>query len=80
MGGDGFIGSDITKFCLSLRMESPHGVVASYVHGTVRQGLGRIGALVALSSLQGALSDHDLKQATQFGTNLAMHIVAMKPM
>lgn len=61
-------------------MESPHGVVASYVHGTVRQGLGRIGALVALSSLQGALSDHDLKQATQFGTNLAMHIVAMKPM
>ena len=50
------------------------GVVTSYVHNQVDEGLGKIGVLVALESMadKGALND--------FGRQLAMHIAAAAPL
>jgi elongation factor Ts len=49
------------------------GVVASYVHSAVSDGLGRIGVLVALESTGSA---DELKR---FGRMLAMHVAAANP-
>ncbi|MCZ6720579.1 MAG: translation elongation factor Ts [Proteobacteria bacterium] len=54
-------------------LEVKQGVVASYVHGAVAPGLGRIGVLVALESTGEAAKLEAL------GHQLAMHIAATSP-
>ena len=49
------------------------GVVASYMHGAVRSGLGRIGVIVALEST----GDGD--KLAELGHRLAMHVAAASP-
>lgn len=49
------------------------GVVASYMHGAVRSGLGRIGVIVALESTG------DRNELAELGHRLAMHIAASSP-
>lgn len=49
------------------------GVIASYVHNSVEEGLGKIGVLVALESTGKA---DELKR---FGRMVAMHVVASNP-
>ena len=50
------------------------GVVAGYVHNSVRPGLGRIGVLVALRS------DAAPESLAGVGKNLAMHVAAARPL
>ncbi|GGK26460.1 translation elongation factor Ts [Salinarimonas ramus] len=50
------------------------GVVASYMHGAVAEGLGKIGVLVALES-EGANTD----ELATLGRQIAMHIAATNP-
>jgi elongation factor Ts len=50
-----------------------HGVVASYVHNSVSDGLGRIGVIVALESAGNA---DELKS---FGRMVAMHVASANP-
>ncbi len=50
-----------------------NGVVASYMHGAVRAGLGRIGVIVALESTG------DGGKLAELGHRLAMHIAAASP-
>jgi elongation factor Ts len=49
------------------------GVVASYMHTSISEGLGRIGVLVALESTGNA------EALTAFGRQVAMHIAATNP-
>ncbi|MFC5068805.1 translation elongation factor Ts [Flaviflagellibacter deserti] len=49
------------------------GVIASYVHGAVTEGLGRIGVLIALES------KGDVEKLSALGRNIAMHVAAMSP-
>jgi len=49
------------------------GVVASYVHATIAEGLGRIGVLVALQSAG------DAGELKALGRKLAMHVAAANP-
>jgi elongation factor Ts len=55
-------------------IEVGEGVVASYVHGALAPGLGKIGVLVGLHS------SGDPEQLAALGKQLAMHIAAAKPM
>jgi elongation factor Ts len=50
------------------------GVVASYIHNTAGEGLGKIGVLVALES------SGDKSRLTDLGRKVAMHIASMKPL
>jgi elongation factor Ts len=50
------------------------GVLASYLHGSLAPGLGKIGVLVALES------EGDAGKLAELGKQLAMHIAATKPM
>jgi elongation factor Ts len=50
------------------------GVIASYIHGAVKDGLGRIGVLVALES------KGDVEKLSALGRNIAMHVAAMNPL
>src|SRR5438552_1354496 len=50
------------------------GVIASYVHNSVSEGLGRIGVLVALES------GGDAAQLSTFGRMVAMHVAASSPL
>lgn len=49
------------------------GVVSSYVHNQISEGLGKIGVLVALES------EGDSEKLNAFGRQLAMHIAAANP-
>src|SRR5262249_34805500 len=49
------------------------GVVASYVHAAIAEGLGRIGVLVALQS------SGDADELAGFGRKLAMHVAVSNP-
>lgn len=49
------------------------GVIASYVHGAVKPGLGRIGVLVALESTG------DADKLAEIGKQVAMHVAAAAP-
>jgi elongation factor Ts len=55
--------------CLSVSK----GTVASYMHSSVSDGLGRIGVLVGLESTG------DADELKRFGRNLAMHVAATNP-
>ncbi|MDZ4762032.1 MAG: translation elongation factor Ts [Alphaproteobacteria bacterium] len=50
------------------------GVVATYIHNSVADGLGRIGVLVALESTA------DKSRLNDLGRKIAMHIAAAKPL
>jgi elongation factor Ts len=50
------------------------GALASYLHGTLAPGLGKIGVLVALESTG------DQAKLQELGKQIAMHIAATKPM
>jgi elongation factor Ts len=54
-------------------IESPHGLVGSYVHNAVAPGLGKIGVLVALESGAAAGKLDDIAK------QLAMHVAAANP-
>jgi len=56
----------------SLSVET--GVLASYLHGALADGLGKIGVLVALQS------EGDAGKLGELGKQLAMHIAATKPL
>ncbi len=80
--GDGTIADQITRLIatigenMSLRrvekLESPAGVVTSYIHGAAADGLGRIGVLVALKG-------DDVEKLDDAGRKVAMHIAATSP-
>ncbi len=54
-------------------LSASDGIVASYVHGVLAPGLGRIGVLVALESTG------DADKLAAFGRQLAMHVAAARP-
>lgn len=53
--------------------EVSQGVVTSYIHNAIADGLGKIGVLVALESVG------DASKLEQLGRQLAMHIAAARP-
>ncbi|MFG1465703.1 translation elongation factor Ts [Xanthobacter sp. DSM 24535] len=56
------------------KLQVEHGLIASYVHGTVSEGLGRIGVLVALES------KGDVEKLSTLGRQIAMHVAALSPL
>ncbi|WP_173932169.1 translation elongation factor Ts [Chelativorans sp. Marseille-P2723] len=50
------------------------GVVATYVHGAVADGLGKIGVLVGIET------KGDVEAARKFGRQVAMHVAATSPL
>jgi len=57
----------------STKLEVGQGVVATYVHNQVTEGLGKIGVLVALESTG------DVGELSSVGRQIAAHIAAMNP-
>jgi elongation factor Ts len=55
------------------KLQVKQGVIASYVHNAVTEGLGKIGVLVALESAG------DVTQLSALGRQIAMHVAAMNP-
>ena len=55
-------------------MEVSNGVVATYVHNAIADGLGKIGVLVALESTG------DVTALNAIGRQVAMHIAATNPL
>jgi elongation factor Ts len=55
------------------KLEVSQGVVATYVHNQVTEGLGKIGVLVALESAG------DVGELSSVGRQIAAHIAAMNP-
>ncbi|MGZ5862414.1 MAG: translation elongation factor Ts [Methyloceanibacter sp.] len=68
----GSIGENMT-LRRAAHLASKKGVVASYMHGMVAPGLGKIGVIVALES------SGDLEQLKTLGRQIAMHIAAANP-
>ncbi|WP_341988419.1 translation elongation factor Ts [Azorhizobium sp. AG788] len=58
----------------SAKLSVEHGVIASYVHGAVIEGQGRIGVLVALES------KGDVDKLSTLGRQIAMHVAALNPL
>jgi elongation factor Ts len=56
------------------KLQVGQGVIASYVHNAVSDGLGKIGVLVALESAG------DVGQLSTLGRQIAMHIAALSPL
>src|SRR3712207_2718200 len=50
------------------------GLIATYVHNAISEGLGKIGVLVALES------SGDVAQLATLGRQVAMHVAATNPM
>ena len=81
--GSGTVNQELTRLIavigenMSLRrvkrLSVDQGIVASYVHGAVEPGLGRIGVLVALESTA------DSTKLEELGKKLAMHVAAAQP-
>lgn len=55
------------------KLDLGKGVVASYVHSQVSEGLGKIGVLVALES------EGDVEFLSTLGRQIAMHVAAINP-
>jgi elongation factor Ts len=82
--GDGTVGEMLLRLVatvgenMTLRRSSAlsvsEGVVATYVHNSVADGLGKIGVLVALES------PGDASRLNDLGRKVAMHIAAAKPL
>ena len=58
----------------SATLQVDKGVVASYVHNALADGLGKIGVLVALQS------DGDVGKLEEVGKQIAMHVAATSPL
>ncbi len=54
-------------------LEAPGGVVATYVHGALRPGLGRIGVLVAIAGAG------EFETLETLGRQVGMHVAASRP-
>ena len=67
------IGENMTLRRLQ-KLEVSKGVIASYVHNAVTEGLGKIGVLVALESAG------DVGQLSTLGRQIAMHVAATSPL
>ena len=82
-GGERTVSEELTQLIatigenMSLRRSAAlsvsNGVVASYIHTQIAEGLGKIGVLVGLES------SGDAAKLSAFGRQLAMHIAAAKP-
>lgn len=57
----------------AIKLSVANGVVASYIHNSVAEGLGKIGILVALES------EGDTAKLAILGKQIAMHIAATSP-
>lgn len=68
----GSIGENLT-LRRTAKLSVDNGIVATYVHNKVAEGLGKIGVLVAIES------DADAAKLEQLGTELAMHVAAICP-
>ena len=55
-------------------MSVDNGVVATYIHNAIADGIGKIGVLVALES------SGDKDKLNEFGRQVAMHIAAVNPL
>lgn len=67
------IGENMTlRRAAALKVEN--GVVASYIHNAISDGIGKIGVLVALESAG------DSEKLNAFGRQIAMHIAAVNPL
>jgi elongation factor Ts len=53
-----------------------NGIVVSYVHGQVSDGMGRIGVLVSLEFEK----EFEVNGASEFGRKIAMHVAATSPL
>ena len=83
-GSDKSVGEYVTEMIatigenMNLRrsagLDVSQGVVASYVHNQIADGLGKIGVLVALES------SGDAAKLTAFGRQVAMHVAATNPL
>jgi elongation factor Ts len=81
--GGGTVGEQLTNLIAKIgenmtvrrtaRLSVSDGVVASYMHGAVAPGLGKIGVLVALESTG------DKERLAALGKQLAMHVAATGP-
>ena len=69
----GTIGENIS-FRRSAKLTVPHGAVATYVHNSVADNLGKLGVLVAIETTG---NEH---AANAFGRQVAMHVAATNPM
>lgn len=58
----------------NVRLQVDKGLVATYVHNSVAEGLGKIGVLVAIET------SGDKAAAVNFGRQVAMHIAAINPL
>jgi elongation factor Ts len=56
------------------KLEVSRGVIATYVHNAVSEGLGKIGVLVALES------EGDVETLSAIGRQIAMHVAATSPL
>lgn len=57
----------------AIRLSVEHGVVATYIHGSIAPNLGRIGVLIALESTA------EKSKLEELGKKLAMHVAAAQP-
>ena len=83
--GDGTVGDYITRLIATIgenmtlrraaKVTVSEGVVASYIHSQVSDGLGRIGVLVGVTS-----PSSDAAALTEIGRKVAMHIAATAPL
>lgn len=67
------IGENIT-LRRSAKLDVANGVIASYVHNAITEGVGRIGVLVAIESTG------EKAALEKFGKGVAMHIAASNPL
>ncbi|MGU3494068.1 translation elongation factor Ts [Xanthobacteraceae bacterium A53D] len=58
----------------STKLTVTKGFIASYVHGAVSEGQGRIGVLVAMES------EGDVEKLAVLGRQIAMHVAALSPL
>ena len=61
------------SFRRSTTLSVTNGVIVSYIHGALAEGLGKIGVLVALES------DADTTKLEALGKQISMHIASAKP-
>lgn len=54
-------------------LEINNGVICSYTHNTLKEGVGKIGVLIALES------EGDKDKLTECGKKIAMHVASAKP-
>ncbi|AQT47112.1 translation elongation factor Ts [Bartonella choladocola] len=69
----GKIGENMT-FRRSAELSVDNGVIATYIHNGIGDGLGKIGVLVAIET------NGDKEAAEHFGRQVAMHVAATNPL